>query len=457
MTSSSYIGKVFDNYRIVETLGEGGMGVVLKAVHTKLDKVVALKMIASGLSMNAKFIRRFQTEAQALAKLQNPNIVAIHDLRSHENQWFIVMEYVKGIDLYDIITNDGAFSWQDSIVIVKQILSAIGHAHNAGIIHRDLKPHNIMLTEDKQVKITDFGLAKDEADTRQTITVASGGSLNYMSPEHVKGFSYIEKRSDLYCIGIILYEMVTGGVPFKNLDSDFDIRESILRKNFDTPTKINKKIPVELDKIIMKSISKSPRDRFQSAGEMMQAIVDFETDGKVTLTRNSRTQIFKTASVKILLSILVILSIVYATYYFDIFTMITGDNKEMTNELSSLSVSTTPQNATIFINNDSITQSPLKDFSLASGNYAIKLAKDNYQTIDTTISIINGKNLPMSFNLIAIAEKPIEQPIVEVEKPELNNTRKVVLASLFIDSNPPGAKVFINSENKGITPLKLSK
>ena len=204
MKDSTNIGKVLDNYRIVDTLGEGGMGVVYKAVHTKLDKMVAIKMIASGLSMNTKFIKRFQTEAKALAKLQDPNIVAIHDLRSHEGQWFIAMEYVDGEDLFDIVAKKGAFSWHKSIAIVKQILSAVGHAHTAGIVHRDLKPHNIMLTEENMVKITDFGLAKDETNHMHTVTVASGGSLNYMSPEHVKGFSYIEKRSDLYCVGIIL-------------------------------------------------------------------------------------------------------------------------------------------------------------------------------------------------------------------------------------------------------------
>ena len=281
MSDSALIGKVLDNYRIVEEIGEGGMGVVYKAIHTKLDKVVALKMIAPGLATSAKFIRRFQTEAKALAKVQDPHIVAIHDLRSHEKQWFIAMEYVEGRDLYDIVANQGALSWKESLYIVKQILSAVGHAHQAGIIHRDLKPHNIMLTKGKQVKITDFGLAKDESNRMQTMTVAAGGSLNYMSPEHVRGFSYIEKRSDLYCVGIILYEMVTGEVPLKDLNSDFDIRESILKKDFDTPAKINKKIPPELESIIMKSIEKHPDERFQTAEEMLDAIEDFEKGKKI--------------------------------------------------------------------------------------------------------------------------------------------------------------------------------
>jgi serine/threonine protein kinase len=132
--SSSFIGKVVDNYRIIENLGIGGMGVVFKAIHIKLDKLFALKMIAPGLAMNENFIKRFQTEAKALAKFEDPNIVRIYDLREHNDQWFIVMEYVDGFNLLDIIRKDGAFPLQNALPILKQILTAIGHAHSAGII-----------------------------------------------------------------------------------------------------------------------------------------------------------------------------------------------------------------------------------------------------------------------------------------------------------------------------------
>ncbi len=228
--SSSYIGKVLDNYRIIDNLGIGGMGVVFKAIHIKLDKLVALKMIAPGLTMNENFIKRFQTEAKSLAKLEDPNIVRIYDLRADNDKWFIVMEFVEGINLFDKIKKDGAYKWQEALPILKQTLSGIGHAHSAGIIHRDLKPNNIMITNDRVVKVTDFGLAKDQSNMVTTMSLASGGTLYYMSPEHVKGISFTDKRSDIYSIGMTFYEMIAGTVPFKNMESDFDIRETIVRK-----------------------------------------------------------------------------------------------------------------------------------------------------------------------------------------------------------------------------------
>jgi eukaryotic-like serine/threonine-protein kinase len=455
--SASQIGKVLDNYRIVELLGEGGMGVVYKAIHTKLDKVVALKIIIPGLAMNSKFIRRFQTEAIALAKLQNPNIVAIHDLRSHEGQWFIVMEYVDGIDLFDKVTKEGAFSWKDSILIVKQILSAIGHAHKAGIIHRDLKPHNIMLTNDGKIKITDFGLAKDEANNMQTMTVATGGTLNYMSPEHVKGFSFIEKRSDLYCIGIILYEMVTGEVPFKDLKSDFDIRESILRRDFDTPTSINAKIPKQLDAIIMKSIEKNVDDRFQSAEEMLEALENFEIGGKLKYKNKKRGNKSKLFSAKNLISFISIIAILlmvagYFTGYFEpLFNSVSKNVAPPV--LSTLSLDTNPENVSVFLNNDSISQTPLKAYSVQPGNYILKLSKDKFVPFDTTLVVEDGENINLALELKPIIKNEIEIP-VEI-KPVIQDTKKATLASIFLNSTPSGASVFVNSEKKGRTPLSL--
>jgi len=275
--SSSFLGKVIDNYRILENLGIGGMGIVFKAIHIKLEKLFALKMIAPSLVMNENFIKRFQTEARALAKFEDPNIVKVYDLRSVDDHWFIVMEYVDGIHLLDKIKKEGAMDWQQVLLILKQVLTAIGHAHDAGIVHRDIKPNNIMITKDGTVKITDFGLAKDQSSLTQTMTVASGGTLYYMSPEHVKGFSFTDKRSDIYSIGITFYEMITGCVPFKKMNSDFEIREAIMRKEFVKPSSFNPNIPAELESIIMKSIAKNPNARFQTTKEMLEMIIRFET------------------------------------------------------------------------------------------------------------------------------------------------------------------------------------
>lgn len=457
MSGSSYIGKVIDNYRIVEVIGEGGMGVVFKAIHTKLDKMVALKMIAPGLSANSKFIRRFQTEAKALAKLQDPNIVAIHDLRSIENQWFIAMEYVEGKDLYDIVAKNGAFSWQDSIAVIKQILSAVGHAHKAGIVHRDLKPHNIMLTTNNQVKITDFGLAKDESNTMRTMTVASGGTLNYMSPEHVKGFSYIEKRSDLYCVGIILYEMVTGEVPFKDVKSDFDIRESILRRDFDTPTKINKKIPTELEAIIMKSIEKHPEDRFQTAEQMLQMIYDFEKGKKFTYKSKRRSNKSKNVLTKLTYAAVFLFILMITGYFTGLFNNI-ANNESVEREVSpEITIKSDPIEAMVYLNNKIIGKTPLSNFVIQNGKYSLKLEKEAFIVIDTLIIVEKGEQLFFKFNLspvekIAKKEGLIRKQII-AKTPEVNGLSN---ASLFIKSNPIGANVFINNQAKGTTPLKLT-
>ena len=189
---SSYIGNVIDHYRIIEQLGIGGMGVVFKAINININKIVALKMIAPGLALNENFVQRFKTEAKALAKLDDFNIVGITDLRRDKDQWFIVMEYVDGINLYDKIKKEGPYKCKESIPILKQMLTAIGHAHKAGIIHRDIKPNNIMVTKEGVVKITDFGLAKDQNKSTSTVSITSGGTLYYMSPEHVKGFSFTD-------------------------------------------------------------------------------------------------------------------------------------------------------------------------------------------------------------------------------------------------------------------------
>jgi serine/threonine protein kinase len=307
---SSFIGKVIDNYRIIQHLGIGGMGVVFKAVHINLDKVVALKMIAPGLAMNQRFIQRFETEAKALAKMEDANIVNIYDLRHENDQWFIVMEYIEGITLTEKIKNDGALPWRKGTPILQQILTSIGHAHQAGIIHRDIKPNNIMLANNGQIKITDFGLAKDQQGNAHTMTITSGGTLYYMSPEHVKGFAFTDHRSDIYSIGMTAYEMLTGKVPFSRAETDFDIREKIMRKGFPSLRKWEPDIPRELDKIIMKSIAKQPEKRYQSAEEMLTELNAFyspqpaEDDMLPRMTRPKRMNYPMAATILVLLIII---------------------------------------------------------------------------------------------------------------------------------------------------------
>ncbi len=484
--TASFVGKVIDNYRILESIGVGGMGIVFKAIHIKLDKLFALKMIAPGMVMNKNFIKRFQTEAKALAKFEDPNIVRIYDLRSFKDQWFIVMEYVEGINLLDKIKKDGPFHWQEALQILKQMLSAIGHAHDSGIIHRDIKPNNVMITKDGMVKVTDFGLAKDQTSFTNTMTIASGGTLYYMSPEHVKGFSFTDKRSDIYSIGMTLFEMITGNVPFQNINSDFDIRESIIRKEFERPTTFNPDIPIQLEEIIIKSIAKNPEERYQTTNEMKQAVMDFETTYKkrsteTVLQKNSekgkafnqdkilekidhfikgfrfpktdlfkRNQFFKIGigveAILILILVLVLFNLEYLSP-----TIVQDENKENIN-ISSLSVLSQPPTAAVFLNGDSIGQTPLMYYLLEPDQYSLNLVKKHHKSIDTTILLQDSSDLKLVFALQT--SKKIEAPVKRVKRRKVRSTP--IYASLFINSDPSNAEIWLNGKFKGNTPMQLS-
>ncbi len=486
---SSFIGKVLDNYRILERLGIGGMGVVFKAIHIKLDKVFALKIIAPGLSMNEHFIKRFQTEAKALAKFEDPNIVRIYDLRSVDDQWFIVMEFVQGITLTDKILKDGAFHWLEALPIIKQVLGAIGHAHEAGIIHRDIKPNNIMISDKGIVKITDFGLAKDQTTNSQTVSATSGGTLYYMSPEHVKGFSFIDARSDLYSIGMTFYEMLTGIVPFLNIKSDFDIRETIIRKEFENPRSINPTIPAELEMIIMKSISKNPDDRFQTADDMMQAIQQFEkkydlagkeqTESKEQIAqvpvvhdepirrmdsplpqktvepviRGKKLPVLKLAGALIFIAILVL--ILFKDKFFPGASALTRQVQD--DQLRPrLTISSIPVSAWIILNGDSLGQTPIKNHSLPAGQYSLKISKADYNSLDTTIFLTKDSDVALVFTLPEIEDRQIPVQEVQTTAPEQITTTPV-FADLSIQADPSDSEIWLNGELQGKTPLQLHR
>ena len=419
--SKAYIGKVIDNYRILESLGIGGMGLVFKAINTKLDKLVALKMIAPGLAMNEDFIKRFQKEAKALAKLADPNIVSIYDLRQENDNWYIVMEYIDGPTLSDLIQKRKGLSVFDSVAVLKQLLRAIGHAHQANIIHRDIKPNNIMLNSDGVVKITDFGLSKDQSSSRNTMTVQSGGTLYYMSPEHVKGFSFTDKRSDIYSLGMTFYEMLTGKVPFQNMETDFDIRESIIRKDFIKPTHFNPKIPKPLEAIIMKSIAKKPEDRYQSAKEMLEDIQRFEASLKGTkvITKHSLQKPQKVQSAGKLKSKNILYAVSLIIILIASFFVFKSLNNKPTaeNQTDIARQETTPVNE--------IKQEPVK--------------KDS----------------------VTVAEKPVQtpvenrSPVKQASKSHGKISSPPTTGTLFISSEPPGSQIFINGSFRGETPYTV--
>ncbi len=268
----SSIGQVIDGFRILEVLGKGGMGIVYKAEDIALSRTVAIKMIAPELSSNEAFLRRFRSEAQALARVESPFIVGVHALRQVDESFFIVMEYVDGWTLADDIEK-GVIEFTRARSVLSQMLQAFAKAHSVGVIHRDIKPRNIMITGAGRVKVTDFGLAKlrrgDEGHS--TVTQGMAGTARYMSPEQVLGTS-IDHRSDLYSLGMTMYEMLAGVLPFGVDEGTFVILKRIVEEDLPSPLEYNPNIPKPLVDIIQRAIKKNPADRFQTAKEMLDAL-----------------------------------------------------------------------------------------------------------------------------------------------------------------------------------------
>ena len=210
-----YIGKLLDNrYEILERVDAGGMAVVYKARCHRLNRLVAIKILKSDLAQDAEFRRRFHDESQAVAMLSHPNIVAVYDVSRSDELEYIVMELIDGITLKQYMQKKGeALNWREALHFITQIMKALGHAHSRGIIHRDIKPHNIMVLRDGSVKVADFGIARLTSAAQNTLTQEALGSVHYISPEQARG-SHIDARSDIYSAGVVLYEMITGRLPY---------------------------------------------------------------------------------------------------------------------------------------------------------------------------------------------------------------------------------------------------
>ncbi|NLJ70105.1 MAG: Stk1 family PASTA domain-containing Ser/Thr kinase [Clostridiaceae bacterium] len=261
LTSGTILG---GRYSIIRTLGQGGMAHVYMAEDLQNNSYVALKVMRDELSDDPEFIRRFATEARAAASLDHPNIVAVLDYGQDEEIRYIVQEYVEGKTLKDLIREQGALDYNLAIPLMVQIGLALEHAHKRGVIHRDMKPQNVMITSDMVAKVTDFGIAR--TTNANTITLTGGvafGSVHYFSPEQARG-SHVTERSDLYSLGIMLYEMLTGELPFDG-DSSVAVAIKQLQEMPDPPSRYNAKLPRSLDNIVFKAIQKSPANRYPSA------------------------------------------------------------------------------------------------------------------------------------------------------------------------------------------------
>ena len=263
------IGKMLNNrYEVLEKIGNGGMALVYKAKCHILNRYVAVKVLKDEFTTDSEFIKKFNTEAQSAASLNHPNIVSIFDVCNEDNLYYIVMELIQGKTLKEIITEDGRLSWKWSVNIAIQIASALETAHKNNIIHRDIKPHNIIITEDGIAKVTDFGIAKAVSNSTITAFGTTIGSVHYFSPEHARG-GYTDAKSDLYSLGIVMYEMLTGKVPF-DADTPVSVALKQVQEEPVDPMRYNDTIPVSVNRIILKAMQKDPNLRYQNATEMLR-------------------------------------------------------------------------------------------------------------------------------------------------------------------------------------------
>ncbi len=269
----NYIGRLLDNrYEILEVIGTGGMAVVYKARCHRLNRLVAIKILKDDLSRDAEFRRRFHAESQAVAMLSHPNIVNVYDVSHSERGDFIVMELIDGISLKQYMEQKGALNWREVLHFATQIAKALEHAHSRGIIHRDIKPHNIMVLKDGSVKVADFGIAR-VSSAQSTLTREALGSVHYISPEQAKG-SKIDYRSDLYSLGVVMYEMLTGRPPY---DGETPVSVAIQHINAQAtrPRVLNPQIPVGLEQITMRAMEADMEARYESATDMGRDLEEF--------------------------------------------------------------------------------------------------------------------------------------------------------------------------------------
>lgn len=265
------LGQIIGTFRIEQKIGEGGMGAVFRGHDLMLEREVAIKALRPELARQPELVARFRSEAITLAKLNHSHIATLYNFLRHGEDYFMVMEFVRGKTLDEIIRHSGAMEVERAVRIFCQALEGIAHAHALGVIHRDIKPANLMLAANDEVKVMDFGIARVLGTARQTKTGRLIGTLEYMSPEQMRG-AETDARSDIYSLGILLYEMLTGRVPFQ-ADSDYELMRAQVEATPLPPREFKADIPLAVEAAILQALAKDPAARFQSAAEFRSTLI----------------------------------------------------------------------------------------------------------------------------------------------------------------------------------------
>jgi predicted Ser/Thr protein kinase len=443
------VGDTIDGYRIEDVIGRGGMGTVYRAVDLGLDKQVALKVIAPHLAEDPTFLARFRSEAKALARLDAAGIVRVLALRESTRATFIAMEYIDGPSLREMLREAGSLDWPDAVSILRQILIAVRHAHTSGVLHRDLKPSNILLTSDGRVKITDFGLAKIRtSDTDLTATHETAGTVAYMSPEQVEGLKHVDERSDLFSVGLMAYEMLTGRLPFSRSGSYYSIQRAIVQDAFEPPSKHEDDLPGRIDQVVMRLLEKDAADRFDSANDALEALAPVDAPSRVSTPAilapppatssagSSPSWVYAGSAVA---ALLVLAGIAFGVVQaLDVTPPAPATAEDST---AVLDIQTEPA-ALVVVNGDTIGESAQARVRVPQGTVTVRAERPEYVSAETTFAATGRGSLRLELDAVT-----------EIEEPEPD----VRTGTLRIASEPSGATVEIDGLPAGETPLTLER
>lgn len=417
------VGATFaGRYQIIEELGRGGMGRVYKALDQEIQEKIALKVLKPEISMDKKTIERFRNELKIARKISHKNVCRMYDLMKEEGAYFITMEYVSGEDLKSTMNRLGRLSVGKVLIIAKQICMGLVEAHRLGVIHRDLKPHNIMIDRLGEVRVMDFGIARTLQTSGLTESGMMVGTPEYMSPEQAMG-EEVDFRSDIYALGIILYELATGMVPFKG-DTAVSVALKHKTEKPPEPKTLNAHIPDELNRLILKCLKKDKKKRFQNVGEVLSEIIAIEkgrpsTDKVIPDKPPSDVIPRKRYSYFLLPAIIIILA---ALIGYLIFFPI-GQKKV------SLSIKTNPPQAQVFLGDMELGLSPV-EAEVQPGSYQLKLVKEGFIIREESLEI--DSDFENTYDLVAVTPD---------------------FGTIEITSSPSGAEIYVDDEVIGKTPV----